>query len=64
MKTRCLMLTTKHQMMLVEEVNHAPRLLHELGALAVVLLAHQKEVVAIRTDDEDVDAVMLDVDLQ
>ena len=64
MKTRCLMLTTKHQMMLVEEVSHAPRLLHVLEALVGGLLAHQKEVVAIHTDDEVVDAVMLGVDLQ
>ena len=64
MKTHCLMLTTKRQMMLVEEVSHAPQLLHELGALAGGQLAHQTGAVAIRIDDEVVVAAMLDVGLQ
>lgn len=64
MKTHCLMLTTKHQMMLVVEVSHAPQLLHELGVLAGGPLARQTEVGAIRTDDEVGAAAMLDVGLQ
>jgi hypothetical protein len=64
MKTHCLMLTTKRQMMLVEEANHAPQLSRELVALAGGSLAHQTGADAIRTVDEVGVVAMLDVGLQ